>query len=155
MRSDTPLVYRRGRGLATGPAPGSSLLHVAAGEDARDVAQDVVGRRLVVPVVLDEAPLDDLDLVLRVLVDDVGHEARELDRVLLILEELHLERASQAIVGVVVELLALDRERADVVHDLPAEVILAAVRDVDLLLDGAHEPLVRLLVAAGVAVLDL
>jgi hypothetical protein len=74
----------------------------------------------------------------------------ELDRVLLVLEELELERAVQALVGVEVELLALDGERPDVVHDLAAEVVLARLGDVDLLLDGAHEPLVRLLVLTGV-----
>jgi hypothetical protein len=43
-------------------------------------------------------------------------------------------------------------ERADVVHDLLAEVVLAALGDVDLLLDRTHQPLVRLLVFAGVGV---
>ena len=61
----------------------------------------------------------------------------------------------QPLVGLVVELPALDRERADVVHDLAAEVVLAALRDVDLLLDRPHQPLVRLLVLTRVRVLDL
>jgi hypothetical protein len=47
-----------------------------------------------------------------------GDHARELDRVLLILEQLELERAVQPVVGVVVELLAVERQRPDVVHDL-------------------------------------
>jgi hypothetical protein len=52
-------------------------------------------------------------------------------------------------------LLALDGERADVVHDLAAEVLLAVLGDLDLLLDGAHQPLVGLHVLAGEAVLHL
>jgi hypothetical protein len=61
----------------------------------------------------------------------------------------------QPLVGSRRELLALDGQGADVVHDLPAEVVLAVLGDVDLLLDRAHEPLVRLLVFAGVGVLHL
>ncbi len=53
------------------------------------------------------------------------------------------------------EAFAFDGEGADVVHDLAAEVVLAILGDADLLLDGAHQPLVGLVVLAGVAVLDL
>ena len=114
-----------------------------------------VAQIVAVAVVLDQAALDDVDLLLRVLVDDVRDQARQLDRVLLVLEQLQLERLVQPLVGPVVELLAFDRERADVVHDLAAEVVLAALGDVDLLLDRAHQALVRLLVLAGVLVLHL
>ena len=82
-------------------------------------------------------------------VHDVGDQRRELDRVLLVLEELRLERLVQPLVGAEVELLALDRERTDEVHDLATEVILSALRDAAaavLLLDGPHQPLIRLLV---------
>ena len=99
--------------------------------------------------------LDDVDLLLRVLVDDRRDQRLQLDRVLLILEELQLERAAQAIVRVPLELLALDRERADEVHDLAPEVVFAVLGDLDLLFDRPHQALVRLLVLAGVAVLDL
>src|ERR1700759_1366028 len=63
------------------------FLDVAASKDAGDERQGVVGRGLVVSVVLDQPTLDDVDLVLRLLVDDVGHERAELDRVFLILEQ--------------------------------------------------------------------
>src|SRR5262245_19703153 len=119
-----------------------TLLAVAAGEDGGHVVQDVGGTDVAVPVVLDEAPLHDVDLLLGVPVHDARDEARELDRVLLVLEDLELEGLLQPLVGLVVELLALEGERGDVVHDLAAEVVLAALRDVDLLLDRAHEPLV-------------
>ena len=61
----------------------------------------------------------------------------------------------QPLVRLVVELLAVDRQGADVVHDLAAEVVLAAFGDVDLLLDRPHQPLVRLFVLAGEGVLHL
>src|SRR5215212_4646772 len=47
----------------------AAALHVAAGEDAGDVVQHVGGRVLVVAVVADQPALDDVDLLLRVLVD--------------------------------------------------------------------------------------
>src|SRR5262245_8046490 len=130
------------------PRP-SLLLRVAAREDRGDVLEHVARADLAVAVGLDEAALHHLDLLLLVAVDDRRDEARQLDRVFLVFEELQLERAVQALVRAVVERSALDRERADVVHDLPAEVVLPALGDVDLLLDRAHEPLVGLLVAAG------
>jgi hypothetical protein len=112
-------------------------------------------RDLVVAEVLDHPRLDDVDLLLRLLVDRRSRRGSELDRVLLVLEELELEGAAQAVVRVPLELLALDRERADVVHDLAAEVVFAVLGDLDLLFDGAHEPLVGLDVLAGEAVLHL
>ena len=130
-------------------------LHVAPGEDAGDVVEHVVGRVLVVAVVADQAALDDVDLLLRVLVDHAGDQVLELDRVLLVLEELEFQGLLEPLVGLVVELLAVEREGADVVHDLAAEVVLAALGDVDLLLDRPHQPLVGLLGLAGVLVLDL
>src|SRR6185369_10458984 len=107
------------------------FLRVTAGEDRRDVVEDVRGADLVVAEVLDEPRLDDVDLLLRVLVDDGGDERLELDRVLLILEQLELEGAAQTIVGVPGELLALDRERSDEVHDLAPEVVLPVFGDLD------------------------
>jgi hypothetical protein len=126
-----------------------------AGEDRGHVVQHVGGGLLVVAEVADQACLDHVDLLLGVLVDHARDERGELDRVLLILEQLQLQGLVQALVGAVVEGLALDRERTDVVHDLAAEVVLARLGDVDLLLDRAHQPLVRLLVLAGVAVAHL
>ena len=52
------------------------LPHVAPREDTGDVRENIRRRRLIVAVVLDEPVLDDVDLVLRLLVDDVGDEAR-------------------------------------------------------------------------------
>src|SRR5512138_2901645 len=135
------------------PAP--LVLRVAAREDRRDEVEDVRGADLAVPVVLHEPLLHHVDLLLRVAVDDRRDEVLQLDRVLLVLEQLQLERLVEPLVRPVVEGLPLDRERADVVHDLAAEVVLPAVSDVDLLLDRPHEPLVRLLVLARVLVPDL
>src|SRR5437016_14078594 len=111
----------------TGESPGSSMggllvFDVPAGKDAGHEVEDVRRADLAVPVVADHAVLDDVDLLLRVAVDDGRDEARQLDRVLLILEQLELERLLQPLVRAEVELPALDRERADVVHDLAAEV---------------------------------
>src|SRR5262245_15470443 len=133
----------------------SRLLGVAAREDARHEVEHVGGADVAVAVVLDQARLDDVDLLLRVLVDHRGDEAGQLDRVLLVLEELELERLLQALVAAPGEGLPLHRQRADVVHDLAPEVVLARVGDADLLLDRAHQPLVGLLVTAGVLVPDL
>src|SRR5207245_3805440 len=132
-----------------------ALLRVPAGEDRRHVVEHVGGAHVAVAVVLDQAPLDDVDLLLGLAVHHGGDEARELDRVLLVLEELQLEGLLQPLVGLVVELLALEGQGRDVVHDLAAEVVLAALGDVDLLLDRAHEPLVGVLLLAGELVADL
>src|SRR5262245_590564 len=132
-----------------------SLLRVSPGEDAGHEGEHVRGALLVVAVVADQPALDDVDLLLGGLVHDVGHQAGQLDGVLLVLEQLQLQGLLQALVGLVVELLAVDGQGADVVHDLAAVVVLAALGDVDLLLDGAHQALVGLLVVAGVAVADL
>src|SRR5262245_54749484 len=103
-------------GLAPrGPGPAAKwpplqtalLLRVPAGEDAGHEGQHVGGAGLVVAVVADQPALDDVDLLLRRLVDHVGHQAGELDGVLLVLEELQLEGLLEALVGLVVELLAV------------------------------------------------
>src|SRR5690349_462041 len=131
----------------TEPLPSGSLmsaLDVSAREDRRDEVEDVCRRHLVVAEVLDQPLLDHIDLRLRIAVDDARHQRGQLDRVLLVLEQLALEGLVEPLVGLVVELPALDRERADVVHDLAAEVVLAALRDIDLVLDRSHQALVRL-----------
>ena len=61
----------------------------------------------------------------------------------------------RSLVGLVVEVLAFDRQSTDVVHDLAAEIVFARLGYPDLLLDGTHEPLVRLFVLPGVLVADL
>src|ERR671933_1330405 len=129
-------------------------LYVATGKNAGDEGQHVHGTLVAVAVVADQARLDDVDLLLCIPVDNLRDKARELDRVLLVLEELELKRTVEPLVRLIVESLALDRQGADVVHDFPAEIVLAPLRNIDLLLDGAHQSLVRLLVLAGVAVTD-
>ncbi len=133
----------------------AAAFDVSAGEDGGDVVEDVGGGVLVVAVVADEALLDDVDFFLGVLVDDAGNERGELDGVLLVLEEFQFQGLLEAFVGAVVEALAVDGEGADVVHDFAAEVVLAAIGDVDFFLDGPHEALVGFLGLAGVLVLDL
>src|SRR5262249_23473258 len=66
------------------------FLGMSACEDAGHERQHVGGAGLVVAVVADQAALDDVDLLLRRLVHDVGHQAGELDGVLLVLEQLQL-----------------------------------------------------------------
>src|SRR5262249_54414797 len=110
------------------------LLAVPAREDRRAVVEDGHRARVAVDLVLDEPALDDVDLLLRVLVHHGGDQRGQLDGVLLVLEELQLEGLLQALVRAVVELLALQGQGRDVVHDLAAEVVLAALGDVDLLL---------------------
>src|SRR5258707_630830 len=129
--------------------PASSLLAVPAGEDRRHVVQDVGGAHVAVAVVLDEPALDDLDLLLGILVHDARDQAGQLDRVLLVLEELQLQGLLEALVGLVVEDLPLQGEGGDVVHDLAPEVVLAAVPDLDLLLDRPHQPLVGVVFLSG------
>src|SRR5262249_39367458 len=103
------------------------FLRMPSGENARHEVQNVRRTRLIIPVVTDEATLYHVDFFLRRLVHHVRHERRQLDRVLLVLEQLQLERLLQPLVGLVVELLAVDGQGADVVHDLAAEVVLAAL----------------------------
>src|SRR5258705_774128 len=102
---------------------GSGLLGVAAGEDARHEVQHVGGAHVAVAVVLHEPGLHDVDLLLRVLVDDRGDQAGQLDRVLLVLEELELDRLLQPLVAAPGEGLALHGERADLCHDLAPELL--------------------------------
>src|SRR5256885_9453258 len=118
-----------------------SVLGVAASEDRRHVVEHVGRADLAVPVALDHAVLDDVDLLLRVLVHDRRDQVLQLDGVLLVFEELELQRLVEPLVGPIVERLPFDCQGADVVHDLAAEVVLARLGDVDPLLAGAHEPL--------------
>ncbi len=61
----------------------------------------------------------------------------------------------QPFIGRVVERLPVDRQRADVVHDFAAEVIFAAVGNIDLFLDRSHQPFIRLVVLPRELILDL
>ena len=70
--------------------------------------KDVRGARLVVAIVPDQPGLDDVDFFLCFLVDNARHEARQLDRVLLVLEQFQLEGLVQSLVGPVVESLAFE-----------------------------------------------
>src|SRR6266540_555531 len=133
-------------GMGAGPSP---LLAVPAREDGSDVGEDGGGADVAVGVVLDQPALDDVDLLLGVLGHHATDQAGELDGVLLVLEELQLQGLLQALVGLVVELLPFQGEGGDVVHDLAPEVVLPALRDVDLLLDGAHQALVGVVLLPG------
>src|ERR1043165_9245446 len=85
-------------------------LLVASREDARDVVQDVRRAGLVVPELLDQPPFHDVDLGLGLVVRDAADEVLELDRVAAVLEELQLQGLVQPGVGVVLELLAVERQ---------------------------------------------
>src|SRR5262245_5347373 len=75
-----------------------SILGVAACEDAGHVVQHIGRALLVVAEVADQACLNHVDLLLSVLVDHPRDQRSQLDRVLLILEQLQLERLVQALV---------------------------------------------------------
>src|SRR4051812_41249556 len=100
--------------------------HISASEDGRHERQNVGGADLTVAVVLNQPALDDIDLLLGALVDDIRHEARQLDGVLLVLEQLELERLVQPLVRLVIELPAFQGQGADIVHHFPAEIVLTA-----------------------------
>src|SRR6266568_8453079 len=116
-----------GRGPAGASSCPPSVARVAAGEDAGHVVQDVRGADVAIAVVLLETALDDVDLLLRVLVHDRGDQRGQLDRILLVLEQLQLQRLVQTLVGLVVEGLALHGQGPDVVHYLAPEVLLAVL----------------------------
>ena len=100
----------------SGPHPSSPrcgvcsglFLRLTPGEDARHEVQHVGRTRFIVAVVANQATLHHVDFFLRRPVDHVRHQARQLDRVLLVLEQLEFERLLQSLVGLVVELLAVD-----------------------------------------------
>src|SRR5512133_3058263 len=77
------------------PRPSRLVLRVAAREDGGDEVEDVGGADLAVPVVLHEPLLHHVDLLLRLAVDHRRHQVLQLDRVLLVLEELQLQRLVQ------------------------------------------------------------
>src|SRR5262245_25387289 len=85
----------------TPPAP--SIARVAAGEDAGHIVQHVGGADVAVAVVLLQPALDDVDLLLGVLVHHRRDQRGQLDRILLVLEELQFEGLVQPLVGLVVE----------------------------------------------------
>ncbi len=68
-----------------------TVFGISAGKDAGHVVQHVGGTFVVVAVIADQAALDHVDLGLRVGVDHVRDQARQLDRVLLVLEQLQLQ----------------------------------------------------------------
>jgi len=103
---------------------------------------------------LDPSP----DLLLgRLIVATVLHQVLELDRVALILEQFQLQRLlEQPGVVLLLKLLAVKRQRPDVIHDLLRK-LLSTGGDVDLLLDAAQSvirglnprPVVALLLAVA------
>src|SRR4051812_27557476 len=75
------------------------VFDVASGKDGRHEVQHVGGADLAVAVVADHAVLHHVDLLLRVAIDHRAHQAGELDAVLLVLEQLQLQRLLQPLVG--------------------------------------------------------
>src|SRR3954468_12812410 len=70
----------------------SFMTRVSSRKNARHVIQHIRRTLVVVSVVADEPTLHDIDLLLRVGIDHIRYQARKLDRILLILEQLQLER---------------------------------------------------------------
>src|SRR5204862_4433555 len=91
----------------------TSILRIPSSEDAGDEVEHVGGADLAVPVGLDHPVLDDVDLLLRVLVHHAGDQVLQLDAVLLVLEELQLQRLVQPLGGPGVAGLPLDGQRAE------------------------------------------
>src|SRR5713226_6414835 len=79
------------------------FLRMAACKNTGHEAQHVRRADIAVAIVPDQPALDYIDLFLRRLVHHAGHEAGQLDRVLLVLEELHLEGLLQPLIGLVIK----------------------------------------------------
>ena len=89
---------------------------------------------------------------MRRFIDDVRNDTAEFNTVLLVLEQFQFQCLLEPFVRAIIELLAIDGERTDVVHDLAAEVVFTAIGNVDLFFDAAHQSFVGFDVIAGVAI---
>src|SRR5687768_6431113 len=87
-----------------------TLPNVSTRKNARHEREHIRSAYITIAVFPNEPALYDVDLLLRILVEHAGDEARELDGVLLILEELELECLLKARVRVIPETFAVDRE---------------------------------------------
>src|SRR5262245_1027589 len=79
------------------PAFYQSLLRMPSCKDARHEAQHIRRAHVAVAVVIRQPALDDVDLLLCRLVHDARHQARQLDRVFLVLEQLQLQGLLQTL----------------------------------------------------------
>jgi hypothetical protein len=70
------------------PMAGTLFLRMSPCKNARHKRQHVRGTLFIVAVIADQPALDHVDLFLGCLVDHVGHQARQFDRVFLVLEQL-------------------------------------------------------------------
>src|SRR4051795_6667708 len=77
------------------PSHASLMTCISSCKNTGYVVQDIRRALVVVPVVADEPPFDDVDFLLRLGVDDVRDQAREFDRIFLIFEQLQFERLVQ------------------------------------------------------------
>src|SRR5258708_4510974 len=75
-----------------------SLLSMSSSENAGHKAEHIGGANIAIAIVADQPALDDIDLLLRRLVHDARHQARQLDRVLLIFKQLQFQGLLQALV---------------------------------------------------------
>ena len=55
----------------------------------------------------------------------------------------------QALVRLVIEFLAVERQGSDVIHDLAAEIVFASFGDIDSFFDRPHQAFIRLFVLTG------
>src|SRR2546423_11030624 len=136
------------RRLGATPAPRS------AREQRADVGQQFVGADGAVAAVFDEAVNDLVDAAQLVWVGRL-RGGRYLHNVFQVGEDFLFNRLLQALVRGVLELPALARVRRNPNQNLLAEGVLRVLADPDLLLDGAHQLLVRLHLLFGNRVFDL
>src|SRR5690606_26622938 len=112
-------------------------------EQRADVLQQLVGADRAIALLPDQ-PIDHVvDAAELVGIRSLGRRG-DLDHVAQVGEQLLLDGLLQALVRLVVERLPAAGQRRDADQDLLTELALAVLRDADLLLDRAHEPLVRL-----------
>src|SRR5688500_10721438 len=77
------------------------LLHISTSKNARHVVQHIRRALIVVAKVANQPALDHVDLGLGILIDDLRNQAGQLDRVLLVLEQLELQGLVQPFVRLV------------------------------------------------------
>src|SRR5437660_652278 len=71
------------------------LLHISTRKNTGYIVEHVGRAFVVVTEVANQSAFDNVDLGLRILIDDLRHEARQLDRVFLVLEQFQLQRLIQ------------------------------------------------------------
>lgn len=129
----------------------SLLFHLAFGDLRAGELEDFLGALL--GVALFDEGVDPL-IALLVVHLRAGDQRGEVDVVFLVFPELAFEGAAQAVVVLWVERITLAGTPGHPVGHFLPEVVLAVLGEVELLLDGAQELFVRLLLAAGEFVFD-